>query len=453
MTWNGSHGIHRVIEMHCRFFIHCLAACLGLLISATAYCESLHEVVSETITTNPDVQIARNQRNAVEQEMEQARAGFFPSADITLGGGREASNTPVTRAAGHGRRGLNRHEAELLARQLLFDGFGTQSEFDQQKARTNASAYSTFGTSEIIALRASEVYLDVLNQFELVKLAKDNLKTHEKNHDHIRKRSDYGVGRKSDTQQALGRLALARTNLITEENFYNDAIAAFVNVVGRKPVALEIPESMEYQLPETIDEATAVALDNHPALKSAAADVVAARAQHKAAKSTFFPSLHIEAGGSRNENIDGKEGSNKDSFVMLRGRYAFTGGADTARREETAFLLSESKESRNRTRRQIIENMQLSWHAYTRSKTSLESLKVHVDASIAATSAYKKQFDIGQRTLLDVLDSENELFAARIDYQNGKRDLLFSIYRILAGAGKLLWALEVPVPVEASTIP
>jgi adhesin transport system outer membrane protein len=439
--------------MHYKFITFYLAACLGLLVPASTHGESLHDVVSETISTNPDVQIARNQRNATEKELEQARAGFFPTAEITVGNGVESSNNPTTRANGHGRRSFNRSEMEILARQLLFDGFGTESEVDRQKARTNSSAYNTFSASETTALRAIDAYLNVLNEQQLVKLAEENLATHEKIYSQIQKRSDRGVGRKSDTQQTLGRLALARTNLITEENNLVDAIAAFQSVVGREPGTLEIPDPLEHMLPGTMEEAIEIALDNHPTLKSAEADVVAARAQKKAAKSAFFPRVHVEVGGTRNDNIDGIEGSNRDTHLMLRGRYSFTGGRDLARREETAYLLSEAKEVRNRTRRQVIESIRLSWHAYERSKSSLDSLKEHVDASVQANSAYRKQFSIGQRTLLDVLDSENELFTARIDYENGKRDFLFSIYRILAGTGKLLWTLEVPVPEEASTMP
>ncbi|MDH3901345.1 MAG: TolC family protein, partial [Gammaproteobacteria bacterium] len=255
----GNHGKHGVIAMRYKFFIHYLAACVGLLVSGSTLGESLHDVVSETISTNPDVQIARNQRKATEQEMEQARAGFFPTAEITVGNGVESSNNPTTRASGHGRRSFNRTEAEILARQMLFDGFGTESEVDRQKARTNASAYTTFGTSETTALRAINTYLDVLNELQLVKLAEDNLKYHEKIYSQILKRSERGVGRKSDTQQTLGRLALAQTNLLTEENNHEDAVAAFLGVVGREPGTLEIPDSLEHLLPETVEDATDIA--------------------------------------------------------------------------------------------------------------------------------------------------------------------------------------------------
>jgi adhesin transport system outer membrane protein len=429
-----------------------LTLCLAVAVSAGLNAETLVEAVRDTVASNPEVQIARDQRNAVKQEMEQARAGFFPSADITVANGWESSNNPTTRASGDNRTTKNRSEAEILVRQLLFDGFGTESEFNRQKARVNASAYSTFGTAEIMALRTAEAYLDVLNALQLVSLAKENLKTHEKNYTQIRLRGERGVGRKSDTQQALGRLALAKTNLITQQNNLEDAISAYENIVGHTPGALETPASLEQILPESLDAAITQALDNQPTLKSAEADVEAARQQHEAAKSTFFPSVHLEISGSRNEDIDGIKGPNRDAQLMLRGRYSFTGGKDMARRQETAYLLSEAREVRNRTRRQVIESMQLSWNAYERARTALESLEVHVEASRKARNAYRKQFNIGQRTLLDLLDSDNELFTASIDYANGKRDYMLSIYRILAGSGRLLWALQIAVPEEATTI-
>ena len=74
------------------------------------------------------------------------------------------------------------------------------------------------------------------------------------------------------------------------------------------------------------------------------------------------------------------------------------------------------------------------------------------EASKSALQAYRKQFNLGQRTLIDLLDQENEVFQANINLINGENDVAFSTYRILAGTGKLLWALEVPLPEQASTI-
>ncbi|HYQ71111.1 MAG TPA: TolC family outer membrane protein [Gammaproteobacteria bacterium] len=429
-----------------------LAIFLSLGLSGSLHAEDLSDVVKETVKSNPDVLIAGSERDTVKEQMEQARAGFFPQADITVGTGWEYSDNPTTRGGGYGSRNMNRDEAEILVRQLIYDGNGTESEFERNRARVNSRAYDTFSTAEVTGLKAVEAYLNVLKSRKLVELATRNLENHQQTYDRILKRGESGVGSKADVQQALGRLALAKTNLMAEENKRQDAIAAYINVVGSTPMELEEPVPPEQLLPVSMDEAITTALDNHPRLKSAEADVDAAREQHEAAKSLFYPRVHLELSGSNNDNLDGISGTNKDAQAMIRGRYNFTGGKDIARRQETVYQLDQAKEIRARTHRQIIESMRLSWHSYETAKSQLEYFKTHVDASKQALIAYRKQFIIGQRTLIDLLDQENEVFQANINYVNGLFTLAFSTYRILAGTGKLLWSLDVELPKQASTI-
>ncbi len=425
---------------------------LSALFAGNAAAASLEDVVRETVATNPDVLIVGSQRDSIEQQMEQTRAGFFPQVDLTLGAGWEHSDNPTTRAAGNGSVGLTRDESEIFIRQLLYDGNGTVSEYERQRARVNSRAYETFSTAEVIALKAVEVYFDVIREEALVEIARDNLESHQKTYDRIVKRAKSGVGRRADTQQALGRLALAKTNLMAEENRLQDAVSSFISVVGYEPVDLIDPISRDYLIPASLDEALSVALDNHPRLKSADSDIDAAREQYNAAKSVFLPRVHLEIQGTHAENLDGTDGRNDQASVMVRGRYNLTGGKDMARRQETVYQIDEAKEIRDRTRRQVIESMQLSWNAYETALAQLEFFKVHVEASDSALQAYRKQFNLGQRTLIDLLDQENELFQARINLINGLNDVSFATYRILAGTGKLLWALEVPLPEQASNI-
>jgi adhesin transport system outer membrane protein len=428
------------------------AGLLGILVTANCHAVSLQDVVRDTVTSNPDVLIAGSERDSVKQQMEQARSGFFPQTDITLATGWETSDNPTTRAAGDGSRNLSRDEAEISVRQLLYDGNGTLSEFRRQRARVNSRAYDTFSTAESTALKAVEAYLDVINERKLVQLATDNLDSHQKTYDRIVQRGRRGVGSKADVQQSLGRLAVARTNLMAQENQREDAVAAFISVVGYEPADLDDPESRNHLLPANLDEAIEMGLDNSPRLKSAGSDVEAAHEQHAAARALFAPRIHLEIKGSDNDNLDGIRGSNNDAEVMLRGRYNLTGGKDVARRRETVHELDQAREVRGRTRRQVIESIRLSWNAYETARSQLEYFKIHVDASSKALSAYRKQFSIGQRTLVDLLDQENEVFQANINYANGLNDLLFAEYRILAGTGRLLWALEVPLPAQADTL-
>jgi adhesin transport system outer membrane protein len=429
-----------------------LVTLFGLVITVQAQAVTLEAIVSEAISSNPDVLIAGSERDSVEQQMEQARSGFFPQADVTVGSGWETSDNPTTRAAGDGSRNLNRDEAELRIRQLLYDGDGTHSEFERQRARVNSRAYDTFSTAEVTALKSVEAYLNVVMEQKLHQLAEGNLASHQAIHERIVKRGKRGVGSKADVQQALGRLALARTNLMAEHNRLQDAASAFSNIVGHSPEGLEEASGHTHLIPATREEAIRIALDNHPRLKSADADIDAAREQHNAARALFSPRIHLEIKGTDSDNLDGIRGSNNDAEIMVRARYNFTGGKDMARREETVIELQQAREIRERTRRQVVESMELSWNAYQTAKQQLEYFRIHVDASQQALVAYRKQFNIGQRTLLDLLDQENEVFQANINYVNGLNEVMFAGYRVLAGTGKLLWALDVALPEQANTI-
>ncbi|MCK5666709.1 MAG: TolC family protein, partial [Thiotrichaceae bacterium] len=190
-----------------------------------------------------------------------------------------------------------------------------------------------------------------------------------------------------------------------------------------------------------------------PILKSANADIDSAYAQHDTARSPYMPRLDIEAGATHDNDLDGIKGKNEDVSAMLRLRYnLFNGGKDLARRKETAQLINQSKDIRDNTYRQVVESMRLSWVAHQTVKSQLDFFKSYQDASIKTNTAYQKQFNIGQRTLLDLLDSANEMFVAKSAYTNAKYDELFSQYRILASKGGLNKYLGVKLPEEARTL-
>ena len=127
----------------------------------------------------------------------------------------------------------------------------------------------------------------------------------------------------------------------------------------------------------------------------------------------------------------------------------FRGGADMARRRQTAHLINEAAELRNRTCRQVVESVRLSWAARESLARQLGSIQRQVNFSQRTRAAYEKQFTIGRRTLLDLLDSENELFLSNQDLINAKVDHEFASYRILAAMGRLIDSLQAQLPDEA----
>jgi len=414
-----------------------LAACF-MLINSPCQGQTLQETIQYTLNNNPDIQAAKSERNAVVEQIGQARAGYLPSVDLSFGYGYENSTNPTLAGRNQSHVELDRREAGILIKQMLFDGFATQSEIERQTARADSRSYTVFGQSEIIALDATEAYLNILRRNELVKLAEDNLHYHQSTHDQIMLRANRGVGKQVDAEQSSGRLSLAESNYISASGNQQDAQTKFLRTVGILPENLAPPIQPEKLIPKSLDDATEQAINNHPVLKSANADINSAFAQYESANSLFYPRVDVELGSTFNNNMDGIQGENNDLSAMVKVRYnLFNGGKDVYRQRETSHLINQSKDIRDNAYRQVVESMRLSWTAYKIISSQLGYLKGHMDSSIKANIAYKKQFNIGQRSLLDLLDSANELFTASASYANAKYDLHFAQYRLLASMGQL----------------
>jgi outer membrane protein, adhesin transport system len=329
--------------------------------------------------------------------------------------------------------------------QNVFNGFATTSEVARQKATVNSRAYGVSNSSETTALSAIQVYMDVLMRQQFVKLAEENLASHERIFDQINLRTQQGVGRQADYEQAEARLAQARNNLLTEQTNLEDARTNFFSITGSEAESLNQPAPVA--IPGTLEDARKVMLNNSPLLKLAESDVEATRQQYEASKSTFYPNVNIEAGRTMDNNIDGTRGHSQEWQAMLRMRYnLFNGGTDKANLTSNAYKLREAQDVRNNAQRQLTEELRLSWNALKNAQQQVPIAQQYADQSYKVRDAYRQQFSIGERTLLDLLDSENEVFTAQRRNIEMQYVELFSGYRIKARTGELLKSMSIQPP-------
>ncbi|MBV1787226.1 TolC family outer membrane protein [Marinobacterium sp. D7] len=426
-----------------------LAVAVLVAVSGTTSAATVQQVVADNLAENPDVARAIETYRAVVKEVDQAKAGYYPTVDATLGYGYEWTD----KDQGVQDVELNRREAHLNINQMLFDGFATPSEVKRQRARMASAEAEATDTAENYALQAARAYLELLRRDQLVKLAKETLYNHVKIYDQIKRRSESGLGTLASIQQAEGRLALAEVNTLAAENNLLDARANYQRVVGQEPPA-ELEQLMDDALPipGSFEEALAAANENHPVVGIAQNDVEATYAQRDAAKSRMYPRLDLEVERRWDENLDGIEGDDEDLTAMLRLRYnLFNGGADKARIRQTEYQIGEAQQVQRDSMRQIKQSLELSWNAYEILGRQIEHLQQHVDSSEQTRNSYQKQFDIGQRSLLDLLDTENEVFTAKNQLAEAQLDQQIAKLRILNGMGGLLSAMNIQLPLEESS--
>ena len=432
-----------------RFLTWSRALALGATITVSAVtgtqAVTLEEAVRQAVNTNPDVRALASERRAVDHELRQARAGYLPLFDIRAAAGPEWSDRTTVDD-----KWLLRVESQATVRQLLFDGYATASEVERQQARVGSAAQRVHDAAQTTSLNAVLAYVEVLRSQSLVEIAEDNAKAHQRSFADVKRLADAGRGNVGDVRQTEARLASARASLVRTQGRLADTEANYIRVIGSPPSGLVRPVFSDSVLPMTRDGAVAMALRNNPAIAVAQADIDTAKAELKATDAPFMPRLDLELGTQQNNNIDGVVGREQDFTALVVLRYnLYAGGADTARRKEFIERLAASRDQADRAKRRIAEQTRLAWNGMKTAAGRAARVREEVTADEGVVDAYRQQFLIGQRDLLDLLDAQNELFISRGNLVTEETTALFGGYQVTASMGALLRTLGVKKPKES----
>jgi adhesin transport system outer membrane protein len=431
---------------------------LSALCSVNSNAQSLEQAVAKALDTHPDIRQSFARFKSKEEDVNRASAGYLPIIDLTAGYGYEYTDTPSNRRSAFndsdGETELARGEFGISIKQMLFDGMLTSNEVDRTKFEASAEQWTLIANAEDLALQVAKAYLNFIKTAELVKLSEKNIEAHQAIYSQIKERTDSGLGSIADLSQVTGRLARAQSNMISARNNNLDARSQFIRLTNSQPENLVMPVPDAIMLPKDKTSGLSLATKRHPVIKSAQQDIRAARSFKSAVKSNYYPKLSLELAANSDNDIGGESGLNQfgdnvgghrnDASAMLRLRYNFySGGKDIANERSAAYKVSEAQEINASAHRQVTESFGLAWNAFTMLSLQKNYIKQHIITSKDTQVAYKQQFDIGQRNLLDLLDTENELFQARKDYLDADFNELSAKYRLLNATGQLLDSLRI----------
>ena len=397
----------------------------------------LTEAAQKAVSSNPEVQARLHAFNAAREEIDVARGGYFPRVDLAAGVGRERLREP-----GFDSQSFTRRTASISLNQMLWDGLATRNEVSRLGHAKLTRYYELLDASENAALEASRAYYDVLRYRKLVALAEENYVQHRSVFEQIQRKVQAGAGRRVDFEQASGRLALAESNLLTETANLHDVSARYQRIVGETPPDSLPPAGLFKDIPAQANEAQRLGQSKNPSIAAAIENIRAAQAEADGRRAPFQPKVDFRLRQEWDKNREGISGTRNDAVAEVVLNYnLFNGGSDIARTRQFAERLNNAKDLRDKACRDVRQTVAIAYNDTRKLSEQLNYLDQHQTSIEKARDAYRKQFDIGQRTLLDLLDTENELFQARRAYANAEYDLGISYVRAKAGVGDLLATL------------
>jgi len=411
--------------------------------------DPMADAARKALETNPDVTSRVNALRAGLDAVSVARAGRLPRVDAEATVGRTEDRI-TTRNPPNG--SLTYNGTALSITQLLWDGQALTQQISRLGHEKQTRWFELLDVSEQTALEAVRAYIDVARFRRLVELAEDSYVQHRYVHQQIQSRVRAGVGRGVDLEQATARLALADSNLTTETANFHDVVSRYLRVVGEAPAQRPPrPPTLGGGLPNSASEAMETALRNSAAINASIENLRAARASVSERESAFMPRVEARVRAGQGRNFDAINDQRRDvSAAVTLSWNLYSGGADQARVRQATNLLNQAADQRDKACRDARQVAGIAFNDVGKLDDLLRALDRNTLAIEKARDAYKQQFDIGQRSLLDLLNAENELYTARRAYANADFDLLFAHARVLAAMQQLTTRLGLRAPMSAA---
>ncbi len=422
----------------------CAAAAALAFVAAPVDATSLRDALIIAYETNPDLIAARADLRAIDEQVNQARAGLRPDLRAELSYEGQATESQ--------RGGSNQSDpftARVVASQALYDGGQTVNSVRGRIADVSAARARLTQLEQTVLLEVVTAYVDILRDQQFLALAQNNVRVISEQLRASEDRFEVGEVTRTDVSQARARLAESRARLATSEAQLARSEQAYRAVVGEPPIGLAGSPPLP-PLPSSVDEAVTAALENHPLLEAARFDETSARRDVKTAVGRLLPTVSLEASAGYSDNtvllddLDSNDATSATVGVVARIPIYQRGAAYSGVRQAQARASAARAELSvaARERRRLAE---AAWTELLSARANIVAGREQVEAARLAFEGVREEAIVGSRTTLDVLDAEQELLDARSRLVETTRNEVVAAYSLLAAIGAMTMAdLDVP---------
>nr|WP_247896912.1 TolC family outer membrane protein [Azospirillum argentinense] len=414
----------------------------------TASAQSLEDALAQAYSNNPALAAQRARQRAVDESVPQALSGYRPTVRATAGITRNASNS--TFQGGETGSENNAKSVGVTATQPLYDA--TVGPAVRRAERTvEAQRATVLANEQQILLNAAAAYLDVVQNQAVLELQANNEQVLRRQLDAARDRFRVGEYTRTDVSQSESRLAASIAARISADGTLQASRATYERVVGSMPGKLKAPKP-KFKLPGTLDEVVEMARSNNPSVLSATYTEAAQREAVDQQFGRLLPSANlsaqanrtIDAGRSSGIDIKRQDGAQLTAQLTIP---LYQAGLPEALTREAKHTANQARLQIDDTRRQAVEAAISAWQGLQAARASIESYNSQIRAAEIALEGVRQEAQVGSRTVLDVLNQEQELLNARVNLVRAQRTEMVQAFTVLGAIGQLT-ARQLNLPVQ-----
>ncbi len=422
-----------------------VSAVLGLnfLCPVDAQARPIEEELRILIDNHPKIRESENTLESRRASIKESESLYYPTVNLAGEIGPQVIDSASTRASTANEsdpwRGVL-NTATLTVSQNLFDGFSTSTQVRIAELNHEVAQLTLEGTRQNTLFEGVRAYIDVLRQRRLVEMARDNERTIQRQLNLEDERVRRGSGVTVDVLQAKSRLQIAKERRVGFEGALANAISTYEQVFGHAPdlATMLDPTPPAEVIPSSLERVTEIALAENPSLIGGGINVELARETRRSSASTLYPSFDLVGSANYEKKNNATDGIRRDySLIMSASWDIFSGGSALAEQEISNFDYRASINNYEYTTTKVIEQTRLSWQSLVTSRERTELLGNAVNIAAEVFDSRKKLRDAGKETVINVLDAENEVNNAQINYTTSTYDARLAIYQLLLSMGRL----------------
>jgi outer membrane protein len=408
---------------------------IALIGPGRASAETLARALAAAYIANPEIKAERARLRALDEDVARANSGYRP---IIQGEAVQSYQRVSPSGPGPGDGVSYPRSYSLGLSQPLFTGFQVTNSVEAAKAGVEAGREDLRSVEQRVLLEAVTAYMDVLRDEALLRLQQNNLRVLSEQLEATRNRREVGEVTRTDVAQAEARRAGAQSQVNLAQANLQASRAAFERIIGYPPTSLKTPAPIDRLIPASLEHALQSGEMRSPQILAGLFRERASQFDIKRIKGELLPQVSLEASYSKRFDTGGISDEQETTTVTGRVQVPlYQGGEVSARIRQAQDINLQRRQEVDLARQRVRAEVISAWGVLVSTRAAIVSDQAQVEANRIALEGVREEERVGQRTVLDVLDAEQDLLNSQVSLVTTRRDLVVASYSVVAAIGSL----------------